>query len=346
MSAPNPSDPTNAHRLNQKTIIVTGGAGYVGSTLVRRLLQAECRVVCIDTLKFGGSGLLDVCDHPNFILENIDITNFKQVDQVIARTPNCYGLVHLAAIVGDPACKLEPQLAVTTNLDSSIHLLERALQAHIERFVFASTCSNYGQMLDAGGFVDETSPLVPISLYAKSKVDVETFILSKIQKTIEFAPTCLRFSTVYGISPRMRFDLTVNEFIKELALGRELVVFGEQFWRPYCYVGDFSNAIVSVLTQQKEKVAYNVFNVGDSNENYTKKMLVTELLRLIPNGKIKYVKRENDSRNYRVKFDKIKNELGFRISKTVPEGMKDVLKSIKLGVIDNPDEQGYYNTPI
>lgn len=144
----------------------------------------------------------------------------------------------------------------------------------------------------------------------------------------------------------MRFDLTVNEFTKELALGRELIVFGEQFWRPYCYVRDFSKAIIAVLNQPKHKVAYNVFNVGDSNENYTKKMIADELLRLVPEGKIKYVKREEDPRDYRVKFDKIKDELGFKISKTVPEGMDDILRSIRLGIIDNPDDQRYYNIPI
>ena len=144
----------------------------------------------------------------------------------------------------------------------------------------------------------------------------------------------------------MRFDLTVNEFTKELALGRELFIFGEQFWRPYCYVGDFSRAILTVLNEPKHKVAYNVFNVGDSNENYTKKMIADELLRLIPEGKIKYIKKDEDPRDYRVKFEKIRNDLGFTISKTVPQGMEEILRSIKLGIIEDPDNQRFYNIPI
>jgi nucleoside-diphosphate-sugar epimerase len=144
----------------------------------------------------------------------------------------------------------------------------------------------------------------------------------------------------------MRFDLTVNEFTKELALGKELVVFGEQFWRPYCYVGDFSRAIITVLQAPKNKVAYNVFNVGDTDENYTKKMIADELLKQIPDGKIKYVRKEEDPRDYRVKFDKIKTELGFSISKTVPEGMSDILRSIRNGIIDQPDHQRFYNIPV
>lgn len=344
--APDAPSNTDSNSANIKTVIVTGGAGYVGSILTRRLLQNQYRVICIDNLRFGGSSLIDIWDHPHFIFKKVDISDFPKVDQIIDDNPNCHGIVHLAAIVGDPACKLEPELARKINLDSSIHLLKKAIQANIERFVFASTCSNYGKMKESDGYVDENSPLAPVSLYAELKVEVEDFILNKIPKTDKFCPTCLRFATAYGISPRMRFDLTVNEFMKELALGRELVVFGEQFWRPYCYVGDFSRAILTVLNQPKHKVAYNVFNVGDSKGNYTKKMIVDELLKLVPKGKIKYVRKEEDPRDYRVKFDKIRNEHGFRISKTVPEGMNDILRSIRLGIIDDPDKRQYYNIPI
>ena len=337
---------TLSNSLNSKTIILTGGAGYVGSILARKLLQEQCKVICIDSLRFGGSALVDIWDHPNFVMKKVDITDHAIVDEVINDAPHPYAIIHLAAIVGDPACKLEPELARKTNLEASIHLVEKAVETKIERFVFASTCSNYGKMAETSGYVNEDSPLTPVSLYAELKVAVEDFILNKMKKTDSFSPTCLRFATVYGISPRMRFDLTVNEFTKELALGRELVIFGEQFWRPYCYVGDFSRAIIAVLKQPKHKVAYNVFNVGDTLQNYTKKMLADELLKLIPEGTVKYVKREEDPRDYRVRFDKIKNELEFSISKTVPEGMDDILKSIRLGIIDDPDNQRYYNIPV
>jgi nucleoside-diphosphate-sugar epimerase len=332
--------------VGRKTVVVTGGAGYVGSVLTRKLLLADYRVVCIDNLRFGGSALVSIWNHPHFVFEKVDITDHREVERIVSDNPDCYAIVHLAAIVGDPACRLEPELARRTNLDGSIHLLNMAAEAKIERFVFASTCSNYGKMTDSCGYVDERSPLAPVSLYAELKVAVEDFILSRTNRAVDFCPTCLRFATAYGVSPRMRFDLTVNEFTKELALGRELVVFGEQFWRPYCYVGDFSRAILTVLNQPKPEVAYNVFNVGDTNENYTKKMIVDELLRRVPDGNVKYVKKEEDPRDYRVKFDKIRHQLGFRISRTVPEEMDGILRAIRLGVLDDPDDQRHYNTPI
>jgi nucleoside-diphosphate-sugar epimerase len=333
----------NKEKVNQ-TILVTGGAGYVGSILVRKLLQNGYRVLCIDCLRYGGSSLIDIWDKPDFIFRRVDITNFKDVD-IIFEQNKIDGIVHLAAIVGDPACKLEPDLARKTNLDGSIHLIEQAKQFHIPRFVFASTCSNYGKMQDSNGYVDESSPLRPASLYAELKVAFESKLLDEDHRTVDFIPTILRFSTVYGVSPRMRFDLTVNEFTKELALGRELFVFGENFWRPYCHVSDFSRAIMTVLNSPNEKVTHNVFNVGDSSQNYTKKMLVDELLTLIPEASVRYVQKGDDPRDYRVSFDKIRNTLGFRISRTVPEGIRDILSCLRMGIIENPDDPRYYNTP-
>ena len=143
----------------------------------------------------------------------------------------------------------------------------------------------------------------------------------------------------------MRFDLTVNEFTKDLALGKELVIFGEQFWRPYCHVKDFSNAFITVLKSTNEKVAYNVFNVGDTNENYTKKMLVDEIKKVIPDSKIKYVKKNEDPRDYRVNCDKIKKELGFKISMTVPDGILEIKRLIQENLIKDPENQKYYNIP-
>ncbi len=331
--------------LEHNTIMVTGGAGYVGSIVLRRLLENGYRVVCVDNLRFGGASLVGVWGHPCFAFEKVDITNYQELDAVFNRY-DIDAVVHLAAVVGDPACKLEPELARKTNFEASVHLLEKAMRGGVRRFVFASTCSNYGKMSSAEGFVDEMSPLAPVSLYAELKVAFEKILLSDIQGDQRICPTVLRFSTVYGISPRMRFDLTVNEFAKEIALGKVLCIFGEQFWRPYCHVSDYSRAVLAVLSSDEGIVRSNVFNVGDTSQNYTKKMLADELLKQVAEAQIEYVHRDDDPRDYRVRFEKIRDILGFQISKTVPEGIADVLSCIRSGVISNPQDPVYYNIPV
>lgn len=327
-----------------KNILVTGGAGYIGSGVLRDLLFSGYRVTCIDNLMFGGESLLDILHNKNFKFINCDINNHDDLD-IIFSNNKFDAVIHLAAIVGDPACKLYSELAIKTNWESSKKLLEKSKNNGVSKFIFASTCSNYGKMDDPKAFVDENSKLAPVSLYAELKVKFENYILNEIEKVSEFSVTSLRFSTVYGISPRMRFDLTVNEFTKDLALGKELVVFGEQFWRPYCHVKDFSNAFITILNSKKEKVAYNVYNVGNTSENYTKKMLVNEIKKILPDAKIKYIAKNDDPRDYRVNCDKIKKELGFKTNMTVPDGIEEIKRVIQENIIKDPEDKKYYNIP-
>ena len=327
-----------------KNILVTGGAGYVGSGLLRELLNEGYNVTCVDNLMFSGESLLDLWNHKNFEFYNCDINDHKQFEKIIS-TNNFYSAIHLAAIVGDPACKLNPVLAEKTNWQSSKWLIDKCIEKGVPKFIFASTCSNYGKMDDPEEYVDENSILAPVSLYAELKVKFEKYMLNEIEKSDTFSPTSLRFSTVYGLSSRMRFDLTVNEFTKDLALGKELVIYGEKFWRPYCHVKDFSNAFLTVLKSPDEKVAYNVFNVGDTKENYTKQMLVEEIKKILPSAKIKYVQKNDDPRDYRVNCDKIKKELGFKITMTVPDGILEIKRVIQEELIKDPENQKYYNIP-
>ncbi len=325
-------------------VLVTGGAGYVGSVLLRELLSKDYYVTCVDKLMFGGESLLDIWHNKNFTFIKCDVNDWDSFNKILSDN-NFDAVIHLAAIVGDPACKMHPDLANKTNWDSSKWLIDKCKEIGISKFLFASTCSNYGKMDDPESYVDEDSKLAPVSLYAELKVKFEQYMLNEITKSDDFVPTSLRFSTVYGLSPRMRFDLTVNEFTKDLALDRELVIFGEQFWRPYCHVKDFSNAFITVLKSPTEKVAYNVFNVGDTQENYTKKMLVDELLKSMPHSNIKYVNKNEDPRDYRVNSDKIKRELGFEITMRVPDGIEEVKRMVQEGIIKDPENQRYYNIP-
>ena len=322
-----------------KKVLVSGGAGYIGSVLVRLLLEKGYHVRVIDNLRFGGESLVGLMDHPRFEFFKGDV---READDLKSAVQGIDYICHLAAIVGDPACAQEPELTNATNFEGSKQFYKIANDAGVQKFVFASTCSNYGKMSDPNSFVTETSELAPVSLYAETKVATEQFLLSQDQNNI-CKPTCLRFSTVYGLSPRVRFDLTVNEFTKELALGRELVIFGEQFWRPYCHVIDLSRSAIAVFEAEPEKVAFDVFNVGDTNENYQKQMIVEEIRKQIPDAKIEYVKKNEDPRDYRVNFDKIKSKLGFEITQTVPDGIRTIKQVLDDKFLLNPDDGKYKN---
>jgi nucleoside-diphosphate-sugar epimerase len=325
--------------LKEKSILVTGGAGYIGSVLTRLLLEKGYRVTVLDSLLFGGEPILDLLNNPNFKFIKGDVRNEDDVKKAL---PGVYAVAHLASIVGDPACAKQPELARSTNLEGSKILYKLANDFGVQRFVFASTCSNYGKMEDPNSFVSETSTLAPVSLYAETKVATELFLLEQPKDNV-CKPTSLRFSTVYGLSLRPRFDLTVNEFAKDLALGRELVVFGEQFWRPYCHVVDLARSVIAVIEADEEKVAFEVFNVGDTTENYHKQMIVDEVKKQIPEAKVKYVKKNEDPRDYRVAFEKIRDRIGFNITKKVPEGIAQIIKAIEDGFIVNPDDPKYKN---
>jgi len=325
--------------MKSKNILVTGAAGYIGSVLVRTLLNRGYHVRGVDNLSFGGDALISVFNNPNFEFIKGDIRD-KNVLQVSLKGRD--SVVHLAAIVGDPACAKQPELAREINWTGSREFFDLCIKTNnIKRFIFASTCSNYGKM-PGEGYVDEKSALTPVSLYAELKVQFERYML-ETQTRKDFIPTALRFATVYGLSPRLRFDLTVNEFTREVALGKVLEIFGEQFWRPYCHVEDLARGCVHVLESTPAIVDHNVFGVGDTRENYQKSMLAAELLKVVPDAQIKYVSKTEDPRDYRVDFSKIYDELGFRITKTVPEGINEIYRILKEGIISDPYSKSYQN---
>jgi nucleoside-diphosphate-sugar epimerase len=313
------------------TILVTGGAGFVGSTLVPVLLGGGHRVRVLDSLMHGGQSLLGVWNHPGFEFIRGDI---RDADCVRSALPGVDAVVHLAAIVGDPACARQPELARAVNLEASMALIDESEKASVQRFVFASTCSNYGKMLDADAFVDETSELRPVSLYAETKVAVEGAMLNHHQRR-NMCCTPLRFATVFGVSPRMRFDLTVNEFTMELLTKKHLVVFGEQFWRPYVHVRDAARAILSVLESAVEIVEGQVFNVGSTAMNYQKQKIVDLIMPYAEGSTVEYVHKDEDPRDYRVSFRKIKDVLRFEVTRTVEDGIREVAVLVKNRVLWN-----------
>jgi len=321
-------------------VLVTGGAGYIGSTLVPRLLSAGHKVRVLDLLLHGPDPLVGLWSCPTFEFIRGDVRDAGTVKTALEGMD---AVIHLAAIVGDPACAANPQMAREVNLQASLSLFKESKESGVSRFLFASTCSNYGKMPDPELFVDETSELSPVSLYAETKVEVEKQILLP-EEGAGIAPTVLRFSTVYGVSPRMRFDLTVNEFTMEMIVNKKLVVFGEQFWRPYIGVMDAARVLELTLKAPPDTVQGEVFNAGSTDQNYKKQDLVEMIDRYVPGSTIEYVHREEDPRDYRVDFGKLRDALGYEKTYTVEKGILEVARLVRSGMIADFGDSRYRNS--
>lgn len=319
---------------------MTGGTGYVGMKVVEEMQAAGREVRVIDVILHGQEDL--AADQRREGVELV-VADIRDGGARRAALEGVDEVVHLAAIVGDPACALDPERSHDVNVNATKSLLADARAAGVEKLVFASTCSNYGRMEDPTVPVTEDGVLAPVSLYAEQKVGMEKAILS--EEYAELQPTCLRFATVYGAAPRMRFDLTVNEFTRDLWADRELEVFGEQFWRPYIHVADAARAVRAVLEAPREKTASEVFNAGRSGENYTKQMLVEEIQRQVGRGNVSYVKRDEDPRDYKVSFDKIRDVLGFETELTVPDGIAEIAQALDDDRWPDPWGSRYRNIP-
>ena len=314
-----------------RNVLVVGGAGYVGNVLVRRLLAAGQRVRVLDDLLFDhGAALSGVFEEPGFSFVRGDL---RDPDAREGALEGVTDVVLLAALVGDPLCKKYPDLARSINFDGSAELLRALNGRGIDRFVFTSTCSNYG-LRETNEPATEESDLSPQSLYAETKVQLEEEILGAAGE-LDYCPTVLRIATAYGLSPRMRFDLTISEFTRTLAIGQELLVYDADTWRPYCHVSDISRAIMTVLDSYADLVRGEVFNVGHSDENYTKRMVVDAVQEhLGGEGEVSYAEGGVDPRNYRVNFDKIARVLGFEPQERVPSSVGNLIAAIRAGAFE------------
>lgn len=324
---------------HEKSVLVTGAAGYIGSVLTASLLETGRRVVGYDLCLHGDESLQPVLENPDFRLIRADI---RDLDDHRAVLEDVDAVVHLAAIVGDPACVADPDAARSVNLDATLKLFERVCEHdHIRRFIFVSTCSNYGKMQDVE-FLDEDAALNPLSLYAETKVAVEQHILgADIRPSL--CPTVLRFATAYGLSPRMRFDLTVNHFARDITLKKELEIYGENFWRPYCHTSDIARACMVTLDADESICCGQVFNVGATTENYTKKDIAELLLEMQPDADVRYVSRDEDPRDYKVSFEKVRTQLGFEVTRKVPDGLREVRQALADSVYSDPFDSRYQN---
>jgi nucleoside-diphosphate-sugar epimerase len=320
-------------------VTVTGGTGYVGALVVEELLDAGHEVRAFDVLLHGQSEVATALAERGAEVVAGDV---RDADARARAVQGADAVVHLAAIVGDPACARDPELSHAVNVEGSSQIVREAARAGAQRLIFASTCSNYGRMADPTIPIDESGELSPVSLYAEQKVAIEKALLNG-----EHAPldaVCLRFATVYGVAPRMRFDLTVNEFTRDLWSGRRLEVFGEQFWRPYVHVRDAGRAVALVIGAPRDAVAGEVYNVGHSDENYRKLDLVEMITGELGNGSVEYVRRNEDPRDYKVSFEKIRSRLGFEPSYRVGDGVRELIQALEQKRFGDPFAARYSNT--
>jgi len=311
-----------------RTVLVVGGAGYVGSVLVTELLRAGARVRVLDQLIYdNGFALAHLMDEPRLRFQRGDLRN---ADDLAEAARGATDLVLLASLVGDPICKAYPVLAREINEDGARRVIDHLGQAGIGRFVFTSTCSNYG-IHESSRLATEDSDLNPQSLYAQTKIAVEQYVLERASE-LPSAATVLRIATAYGLSPRMRFDLTVSQFAWELASGRPLEVYDADTWRPYCHIRDISKAVMTVLTAPESAVRGEVFNVGDTAQQFTKRMIVDEVARHVGETSVLYGDKGSDPRNYRVSFAKIAENLAFRCDYTVQDYIPRLAAAVQAGV--------------
>ena len=311
-------------------ILVTGGAGYIGSVLTRNLVLSKYNVKVLDSLVFGQDGISELVSNNSVNLFVGDIRN-KEIIPDVLKEVDC--VVHLAAIVGEPLCSKIPKAARQINEFATKYLIDSCKKSGVQRFIFASTCSNYGSSL---GFVNEDTPLESLSLYSETKVKSESYILDS--KDDNFEPCILRFATAHGISPRMRFDLLVQEFIRDALIDKKISIFGPNHWRPLVHVDDIVSACITAI-ENSSNISGEVYNVGDNEQNYTKMNLAELVQKYIPSSTIEVTESKQDLRNYKVSFDKIKNKLNFNVSKTVEDGILEILDQINNNTLDPKDSQ-------
>lgn len=317
-------------------LVITGGAGYVGSTVTAHLLAAGARVTVFDRLFYGGEALLPFLSHPHFRLIVGDVRDASALAQAAMGTD---AVIHLAAIVGEPACSVDDAAAWSINVDGTQGALDAAVAARVNRFLFISTCSNYG-VANANVIADEDTPLHPMSRYAEAKVAAERLTLGC---HAPMGTTVLRLGTICGVSPRMRFDLLVSDMARAAVRGEPIPLYTPNAWRPFLHVQDAARVVERWTEAPLDVVGGQVFNVV--GENYQKRGLADLVRKYYPATRIDITDRTPDSRDYRVSGARIERALGFRPARTVEEAFLETAQAVAAGIFRDASWSGHSAVP-
>ncbi|MBM3749224.1 MAG: NAD-dependent epimerase/dehydratase family protein [Acidobacteria bacterium] len=326
--------PAEAPAVAPDRVLVVGGAGYIGSILVRKLLEAGRQVRILDSLVYGDSAIREVLDHPRLELIRGDCRN---IQDMVSAVNGVRAIVHLGAIVGDPACEQDRRAALEVNYAATRMMIHIAKGHGVERFVFASSCSVYGA---SEHLMDENSEVQPISLYAQTKVDSERALMDA--RSADFHPTILRLATVFGHSYRPRFDLVVNLLTAKAHQEGVITIYNGQQWRPFLHVRDVAGAIVKTLHAPVWVVSGKVYNLGDSRMNYTLAEVAAKIQAAFAGTRVEHVE-NSDRRNYRVSFERIANELGFHCTVRLEEGIEELRRALQQGQVADYTDVRYHN---
>jgi nucleoside-diphosphate-sugar epimerase len=305
-----------------RRILVTGGAGYIGSVLVPELLKSGYQVTVYDSLMFGGNSLFTNFINPNFSFVEGDIRDTKKLEPIVQSHDV---IIHLAAIVGYPACQKNQVLAKEVNLESTKRLVD---MLRPEQYIlFGSTGSNYGAVKE--GICTEETPLNPLSLYGETKTEAERYLIENSNST------AYRFATAFGLSPRLRLDLLINDFVNKAINQKYIVVYESHFMRTFIHVKDIARSFQFAIKNEK-KMTGEIYNVGGNSMNYSKR----DVCNLIQ-SKVDYylhladIGMDADKRDYVVSYDKI-NSLGFETTISLEEGIDELVRGIKTIKYNDP----------
>jgi len=316
-----------------QTILVTGGAGYIGNVISSLALQNGYKVRVVDLLWFKKDIPLMHLANPNYEFIRGDIRDKCLINRALDGVDF---IIHTAAVVGEPASKKFPELTYEINYEASVNLFQQASQKGIKGLFFFSTCSNYGV---ADGIATEEAQLQPLSLYSETKVNAEKYFINS-DKGLDWV--ICRLSTVYGVSPRMRFDLTVNEFAMNGYLKKYLDVFLPYTYRPYIHVFDVARTVLEMINKF-DKVKNNIFNVGYAGQNYQKIQVVEAVTRVIPDLVVDITEKGKDLRDYKVDFSKLKKYLDLENLYAVDDGVREVIELLRSGLITDTNNSIYHN---